>query len=97
MAEYCATTKTTKKGVTWAGLGGINSLNMATLRELDDPLSIQINRGNFQAFRSRSDVSASRTESLVTEKTADAYRLCPCLGSHPLPGTDAVRRFRQVS
>jgi hypothetical protein len=43
LAEYCATTVNTKKGVAWSGMGAINSLHMATLRELDDPLSNQVN------------------------------------------------------
>jgi hypothetical protein len=39
LAEYCATPATTKRGVVWDRLGAINSLHMATLRELDDPVS----------------------------------------------------------
>jgi hypothetical protein len=68
MAEYCASTKTNKKGIrTWAGLGGINSLNMATLRELDDPLSMEFSGGHSQAFAVARQKSAGRTETLVTE------------------------------
>jgi hypothetical protein len=67
MAEYCATTNSTRKGVTWAGLGGINPLNMATIRELDDPLAIQVNGANPPAFQVAQRRLASRTESLVTE------------------------------
>ncbi len=41
-AEYCATPNHTKKGVAWYRMGTINALHMATLRELDDPLSNEI-------------------------------------------------------
>jgi hypothetical protein len=46
LAEYCATTINTKKGIAWSGMGAINSLHMATLRELDDPLSNQVTGAN---------------------------------------------------
>jgi hypothetical protein len=49
LAEYCATTVNTKKGIAWSGMGGINSLHMATLRELDDPLSNQVNGADVRA------------------------------------------------
>ncbi len=39
LAEYCATTVMTKKGIMWSGVAKINSLHMATIRELEDPLS----------------------------------------------------------
>jgi Protein of unknown function (DUF1570) len=38
LAEYCATTAITKKGIMWSGVAAINSLHMATIRELEDPL-----------------------------------------------------------
>ena len=42
LAEYCATPATSRKGgkPTWDGLGMINGLHMATIRELEDPLSV---------------------------------------------------------
>ncbi len=46
LAEYCATTTRTKKGIVWSGLGAINSLHMATLREIEDPVSIQLAAAN---------------------------------------------------
>jgi hypothetical protein len=43
LAEYCATPVSGRKGKpAWDGLGMINALHMATIRELDDPLSIAI-------------------------------------------------------
>lgn len=42
LAEYCATPVTTKKGTNWSGLGMVNALHMATIRDLDDPLSGQV-------------------------------------------------------
>jgi hypothetical protein len=41
-AEYCATPTLGRKGVAWDRMGTINALHMATLRELDDPLSNEI-------------------------------------------------------
>lgn len=45
-AEYCATPTPTRKGAVWNHLGSINALHMATLRELDDPLSNQVSGGD---------------------------------------------------
>jgi Protein of unknown function (DUF1570) len=75
LAEYCAPTTSTKRGILWAGFGAINALNMATLRELADPISIQINSGDPQALRSRLQKGASRTEALLlkTELTPTDY------------------------
>ena len=43
LAEYCATPATARKGgkPVWDGLGMINGLHMATIRELGDPLSVK--------------------------------------------------------
>ncbi len=41
-AEYCSPPKATRKGVDWAGLGQVNPIHMATLRDLDDPTSAQV-------------------------------------------------------
>lgn len=42
LAEYCATPATTKKGTTWMGLGVANARHLATIRDLEDPLSAQV-------------------------------------------------------
>jgi hypothetical protein len=44
LAEYCATPTWPKKGArpVWDGLGMISGLHMATIRELQDPLSVAI-------------------------------------------------------
>lgn len=40
LAEYCASPKIGKNGSpTWGGLGQVNLIHMATIRDLDDPLS----------------------------------------------------------
>jgi hypothetical protein len=67
LAEYCAATTNTKKGIMWAGFGAINALNMATLRELADPLSIQVNGADSQSPRTPSQKGLCRTEALVTK------------------------------
>jgi hypothetical protein len=52
LAEYCASPASTRRGEpTWAGLGQINSLHMATLRELDDPVSLAM-KGSSDRVRS---------------------------------------------
>jgi hypothetical protein len=42
LAEYCATPVTTKKSISWRGIGVVNALHMATIRDLEDPLSVQV-------------------------------------------------------
>jgi hypothetical protein len=42
LAEYCSTPQTTRKRTTWTGLGMVNAAHLATIRDLDDPLSGQI-------------------------------------------------------
>ena len=66
-AEYCATPAQTKKGFVWDGLGTINALHMATLRELDDPISNELVD---DAERARAPARPSRlvdSGSLVTK------------------------------
>ncbi|MGC8644514.1 MAG: DUF1570 domain-containing protein, partial [Isosphaeraceae bacterium] len=48
LAEYCATPAPARKGgrPVWDGLGMINGLHMATIRELGDPLSVQFQGDN---------------------------------------------------
>jgi hypothetical protein len=69
-AEYCATPTRTRKGqLTWDSLGMINALHIATLRELDDPLS-QARRDDEAGAKAHPRPSRLLdTESLVT-KTA---------------------------
>ncbi|MDG3003194.1 DUF1570 domain-containing protein [Paludisphaera mucosa] len=43
LAEYCATPASSRKGgPAWDGLGQINNLHMATLREIEDPVSLSM-------------------------------------------------------
>ncbi len=53
LAEYCSTPASSRKGgkPTWDGLGMINGLHMATIRELEDPLSVAIRGDDAQAKR----------------------------------------------
>jgi Protein of unknown function (DUF1570) len=67
LAEYCSPPKVTKKGVDWAGLGQVNSLHMATIRDLDDPLPNQFHGGPRQPIVPR-DRGKSLVEYLVTQK-----------------------------
>jgi hypothetical protein len=66
LAEYCATTTfNTKKGITWSGMGAINSLHMATIRELEDPYSNQINGPQGQPVKVSRTRTTTDTESLM--------------------------------
>jgi hypothetical protein len=68
LAEYCATTVTTKKGIVWRGMAAINSLHMATLRELDDPLSNQVNGGDVHPVKVAHQRQMSQTEALLLKR-----------------------------
>lgn len=83
LAEYCATPKFGKNGAaTWSGLGQINLLHVATIRDLDDPLSSQV-RGAGGPVVAR-DKGRSIVESLVrrTELTPTDYALAWGLTFH---------------
>ncbi len=67
LAEYCSPPKITKKGVDWAGLGQINPIHMATIRDLDDPLPNQFQGGPRQPIAAR-DRRTPLVEYLVTQK-----------------------------
>ena len=69
LAEYCATTVNTRKGIMWSGLGAVNSLHMATIRELEDPIAHQMNAAAIPAVKIAHKVPVSRSEALL-KKTA---------------------------
>lgn len=48
LAEYCATPASRKGQPAWDGLGRINNLHMATLRELEDPVSLSMRGQDLQ-------------------------------------------------
>ena len=68
LAEYCATTVNTKKGIVWRGMAAINSLHMATLRELDDPLSHQVNGGDVRPVKVAGQRLMTNTEVLLLKR-----------------------------
>ena len=51
LAEYCSTPASSRKGgkPAWDGLGMINGLHLATIRELEDPLSVAIRGDDAQS------------------------------------------------
>ncbi len=67
LAEYCATPANPRKGgkPTWDGLGMINGLHMATIRELEDPLSTTLHGRAPQAKSSRREPGKPLVESLI--------------------------------
>ena len=72
LAEYCATTSITKKGIMWSGLGAINSLHMATIRELEDPL-------NAKKIARKESISPSETLLLKSSLSPTDYALASAL------------------
>jgi hypothetical protein len=42
LAEYCSPPTMTRNGAAWGGLGLVNPIHMATIRDLQDPLSLQV-------------------------------------------------------
>jgi len=101
LAEYCATTVNSKKGITWNRVAAINSLHMATIRELEDPLSNQINGAlvpTIQVARQRSTMQA---ESLMLKSVltptdyAQAWALTHYLAQRR--GTDFVKLLKSMS
>jgi hypothetical protein len=68
LAEYCATSSTgPRKPIAWQGMGAINALHMATIRELSDPLSIRVSDSQSHSARFASQRSAAMAESLILE------------------------------
>jgi hypothetical protein len=64
-AEYCATPMRGKKGLTWDRLGSVNPLHMATLRELDDPVSNELLADDEQPRAPRHATRLLDSESLL--------------------------------
>ncbi|MDR3638233.1 MAG: DUF1570 domain-containing protein [Isosphaeraceae bacterium] len=47
LAEYCSPPITTKKGeIAWKGLGEVNPMHMATIRDLDDQAALNVGSGD---------------------------------------------------
>ncbi len=67
LAEYCATPANPRKGgkPTWDGLGMINGLHMATIRELEDPPSTAVHSRVPQAKALRREPGKPLVESLI--------------------------------
>jgi hypothetical protein len=69
LAEYCATPASSRKQrPMWDGLGMINGLHMATIRELEDPLSIAIHGQDAQGKALLREPGKPLVESLVRKE-----------------------------
>jgi uncharacterized protein (DUF3820 family) len=101
LAEYCATTVNTRKGIVWSGMGAINSLHMATIRELEDPLSNLINgqeKGAGNVAWSRSILHAEslmQQTSLTPTDYARAWALTNYLALRR--GSDFIKYLKSMS
>ncbi len=83
LAEYCASPKIARNGApTWSGLGQVNLLHMATLRDLEDPLSTTVAGAKSQVVAR--DPKQPLVEYLVTrtELTPTDYALSWALAYH---------------
>jgi Protein of unknown function (DUF1570) len=103
LAEYCATTVNTKKGIMWSGLGAINSLHMATIRELEDPLSNQMNTSATSTKKVARKLSISQSEALLLKQSltptdyAEAWALTHYLAQkRPTEFFNYVKAMSQV-
>jgi hypothetical protein len=66
LAEYCAAPVQDKQGnATWKGLGMINALHMATIRDLEDPHSMQVKSRHEHTSRTGRDPGKPLLESLI--------------------------------
>lgn len=66
LAEYCAAPVQDKQGnATWNGLGMINALHMATIRDLEDPHSMQVKSRHEHTSRTGRDPGKPLLESLI--------------------------------
>jgi Protein of unknown function (DUF1570) len=101
LAEYCATTVNTKKGIVWRGMAAINSLHMATLRELDDPLSNRVDITKVRPIQVARERAPTQTESLVLKPVltppdyAQAWALTHFLAQRR--GEDFVKYLKAMS
>jgi hypothetical protein len=79
LAEYCATPSSARKGgkPAWDGLGMVNGLHMATIRELEDPLEMAIRGHGAQVKSLIREPGKPLVESLVrkTHLTPTEYAL----------------------
>ena len=79
LAEYCSTPASSRKGgkPTWDGLGMINGLHMATIRELEDPLSVALGGDRAQSKALVREPGKPLVECLVrkTQLTPTEYAL----------------------
>jgi hypothetical protein len=101
LAEYCATTVSSKKGITWNGMGKINSLHMATIRELEDPLSNEVHGPLIPAEQVERPRSTTQSESLMLKTAltptdyAQAWALTHYLAQNR--GTEIVKYLKAMS
>jgi hypothetical protein len=101
LAEYCATTVSSKKGIVWRGMAAINSLHMATLRELDDPLSKEIDDADPHPIQVARHTAMTQSESLLLKTAltptdyAEAWSLTHYLAQKH--GDDFVKYLKAMS
>ena len=101
LAEYCATTVNTKKGIMWSGLGAVNSLHMATIRELEDPLAKQVDATAVPTKKIARKLSISQSEALMKKTSltptdyAASWALAHYLGQRR--GTEFVDYLKAMS
>ncbi len=67
LAEYCAPMQI-KKGATWAGVGKVNPLHMATIKDLEDQMTLQFVAKGENTNRIGRDPRISLCEYLATRK-----------------------------
>ena len=100
LAEYCATPAPLRKGVaTWDGLGQINNLHMATLRELEDPVSLSMRGEDARTKSLFREPGQPLVEAMIrrTELTPTEYALAWAITHYlAMKRSDDFTRFLRI-
>jgi hypothetical protein len=99
LAEYCAAPASRKGQPAWDGLGQINNLHMATLRELEDPVSLSMRGQDVQTRSLFREPGQPLVEAMIrrTELTPTEYALAWAMTHYlAMERSDDFTRFLRV-
>ncbi|WP_165072449.1 DUF1570 domain-containing protein [Paludisphaera rhizosphaerae] len=100
LAEYCATPAPPRKGVAaWDGLGQINNLHMATIREIEDPVSLSMRGQDVQTKSLFRDPGQPLVEAMIrrNELTPTEYALAWAITHYlAMKRVDDFTRFLRI-
>lgn len=99
LAEYCAAPASRKGQPAWDGLGQINNLHMATLREIEDPVSLSMRGQDAQTRSLFREPGQPLVEAMIrrTELTPTEYALAWAITHYlAMERSDDFTRFLRV-